>query len=127
MISRSDKLAEAKPFPFWQRLALWILFISLLVFPLVVLALPATAMDHGPALCLSRLLFDQECYACGMTRACMRLAHGQVDEAAKFNKLAYIVFPLVAVLYLGETAKLALRLGVPLPGIVSRTIRFLRL
>jgi hypothetical protein len=57
----------------------------------------------------------------------MRLAHGQVDEAAKFNKLAYIVFPLVAVLYLGETAKLALRLGVPLPGIVSRTIRFLRL
>ena len=127
MISRSDNQAEAKPFPYWQRLALWVLLISLLVFPLVVLALPVTALDHGPALCLSRLLLDQECYACGMTRACIRLAHGQIEEAGEFNKLAYVVFPLVAVLYLGETAKLALRLGLPLPGIVSRTIRFLRL
>lgn len=99
----------------------------MLLLPAVLLALPADVFDQGPALCLSRVLFDQECPGCGMTRACMRLAHGHWSEAAGFNRLAYAVFPLLCILYAAEWLKLSARVQLPVPPRVLRLLHRLRL
>lgn len=46
-------------------------------------------------MCLSVIIFDQECYGCGMTRACMHAMHGEVSAAWAFNPLVAIVLPLL--------------------------------
>lgn len=69
---------------------------------LALMILPADFFNDGPALCLSVLLFNMECYACGLTRACMHLIHFQFEEALAFNRLAVVVFPLVAFAYARE-------------------------
>jgi hypothetical protein len=67
--------------------------------PLVLLVLPADFFDQGQSLCLSKLLAGIECYGCGMTRAMMHLIHLDVQGAAGFNKLCFIVFPVLSVLW----------------------------
>jgi hypothetical protein len=67
--------------------------------PLVLLLLPADFFDQGPSLCLSKLLAGIECYGCGMTRAIMHLIHLDVRGAAGFNKLCFIVFPVLGFLW----------------------------
>ena len=77
----------------------------MVIVPLVLLALPATYFDHGDAVCLSRILADIECYGCGMTRAFMHLIHLDFAEAWSYNKLSFVVFPLLAFLYGQELFK----------------------
>jgi hypothetical protein len=74
----------------------------LLTLALVLVLLPADFFDGGPAICLSRVLLDQDCYACGMTRACMRIIHLQFREAMEYNLLAFAVMPLLAAVWLRE-------------------------
>ncbi len=77
---------------YWHyvRIAFWI------IVPVILLVLPADFFDQGQSICLSILLFKQECYACGLTRALMHLIHFEFAEAYYFNILAFIVFPLLA-------------------------------
>lgn len=67
--------------------------------PIVLLILPATFFDTGKSLCLSQLLFNTECYACGMSRACMHLIHFDFEEAYAYNMASFIVFPLLAIVW----------------------------
>jgi hypothetical protein len=60
----------------------------------VLLYLPADFFDYGESVCLSVVLFDQECYGCGMTRGVQHLLHLDLKEAWNYNKLAFIVLPL---------------------------------
>ncbi|WKZ66539.1 MAG: DUF2752 domain-containing protein [Flavobacteriales bacterium] len=46
-------------------------------------------------MCLSVILFDQECYGCGMTRACQHMIHGEFEAAARYNRMAFIVLPIL--------------------------------
>lgn len=77
--------------------------VSKLVFivatPIVLLILPANFFDSGQSLCLSQVIFDVECYACGMTRACMHLIHFDFEEAYAYNMISFIVLPLLAVVW----------------------------
>lgn len=41
-----------------------------------------------------------ECYACGLTRATMHLLHFEFQEAWNFNKLVYLVTPLLFLVWL---------------------------
>jgi len=61
---------------------------------LTLLLLPASYFDEGQSMCISVLIFDKQCYACGMTRAVQHLIHFDFDAAAHYNKLAFIVVPL---------------------------------
>ena len=78
--------------------------ISLLVFlaatPLVLLILPVDFFDHGPTICLSKLVNDKECYACGITRAIMHLIHLDFENAYAYNMLSFIVFPLLGLIWI---------------------------
>ncbi|MEI6409052.1 MAG: DUF2752 domain-containing protein [Bacteroidota bacterium] len=74
----------------YVRLAFWI------IVPVILLILPADFFDKGQSLCLSVLLFKQECYACGLTRSIMHLIHFEFEDALYFNMLGLLVFPLLA-------------------------------
>ena len=81
-----------------------ILFVLLLV-PIVLIVLPSDFFDGGQSLCLSTLIFNQSCYACGLTRATQHLIHLEFAEAYKFNKLSFLVFPLLIWLWFSEVKK----------------------
>jgi len=78
---------------------------GLILTPLVLLVLPAGFFDTGRSLCLSKLFFDQECPGCGMTRGIMHLIHGNIDLALKYNKLSFVVLPLLLVLWVKEISR----------------------
>ncbi|MBK9504505.1 MAG: DUF2752 domain-containing protein [Chitinophagales bacterium] len=78
---------------------------GLLLIPLVLIALPADFFDTGQSICLSVVLLDTECYGCGMTRAIQHLVHLDFHTAAGFNKLAFIVAPLLIFLMVSEIRK----------------------
>jgi hypothetical protein len=71
----------------------------IVVVPIVLLILPANFFDNGRSICLSQLLFNFECYGCGMSRACMHLIHFDFEEAYAYNMLSFIVFPLLAIVW----------------------------
>lgn len=71
----------------------------LLIIPIILLILPANFFDKGQSVCLSVLFFDRNCYACGMTRAIQHLIHFDFSAAWDFNKLSFIVLPLLALSY----------------------------
>jgi hypothetical protein len=68
---------------------------GLLIIPIVLFLLPADFFDNGTAICLSRTLFDFECYACGITRGVMHFLHFEFSIAWEFNKLTFIVVPVL--------------------------------
>jgi hypothetical protein len=70
-----------------------------IITPVVLLILPKDYFDKGESVCLSKVLFDIECYGCGMTRACMHLIHLDWEDAYYFNPLAFIVLPILACLW----------------------------
>ena len=67
--------------------------------PIVLLILPSNFFDEGPVMCVSGLLFDMECYACGLTRACMHLIHLDFEEAFAYNMMSFIVMPILPVVW----------------------------
>lgn len=72
---------------------------------LTLLLLPASYFDEGQSMCISVLLFDKQCYACGMTRAVQHLIHFDFNTAASYNKLVFIVVPLIIYLVVSEIYK----------------------
>ena len=72
-------------------------FLFLILAPCVLLALPSSFFDSGESICLSVMLFDIECYACGLTRAIQHLIHLEFSIAYEFNKSSFLVFPLLVV------------------------------
>lgn len=81
------------PYFLYLKLAFYVLV------PAVLLVLPAGYFDQGESVCLSRVLFDLECYACGMTRASMHLIHLNFTEAYYFNAMSFVVVPVLAFLW----------------------------
>ena len=76
--------------------------IILIFIPIVLLILPANFFDNGDSLCLSLVLFERECYACGMTRAIQHLIHFDFSVAYDYNKLSIIVLPFLIISYCKE-------------------------
>tara|TARA_B100000683_G_C12433656_1_gene532906 strand:- start:674 stop:961 length:288 start_codon:yes stop_codon:yes gene_type:complete len=81
-------------------------FVILILIPLILIFLPANFFDSGDSVCLSIMIFDKECYACGMTRAIQHLIHLDFAKAISFNKLSILVFPLLIVSYFKEIRRI---------------------
>ena len=82
-----------------------IYFTILILLPIVLLILPADYFDKGQSICVSVLLFDKNCYACGMTRAIQHLIHLDFQQASEFHKLSFLVLPLLIVSYYNTLKK----------------------
>lgn len=78
----------------------------LLIAPVVLLILPANFFDKGESICLSKVLFDIECYACGLTRAVQHAIHGDFAGAYQYNKLVAVVLPLLFLWWAKNLAEL---------------------
>jgi hypothetical protein len=74
--------------------------IIIVVTPFVLVFLPIDYFDRGQSICLSKMLAGVECYACGMTRGIMHLIHFDFEGAWQFNKLSFIVLPMLFPLWL---------------------------
>jgi hypothetical protein len=74
--------------------------------PIVLLILPPTYFDEGQSTCLSVLLLDKTCPGCGLTRATQHLIHFDFSAAGHFNKLSFLVFPLLVYWYVKEFFKI---------------------
>lgn len=77
-----------------------IVVIAMLLLPIGLILLPKNQLDNGPTLCVYTLVTGSNCWGCGMTRAFMRLLHGDIAGAMAFNKLSLLVFPIFTVVYL---------------------------
>jgi hypothetical protein len=66
---------------------------AIVALPVFLLILPADFFDSGQTVCLSVLLFNVQCYGCGMTRALMHLLHLDFSGAWAFNPLSYLALP----------------------------------
>ena len=96
------------------------LFNLIIVFaPVVLLLLPVNFFDTGESICLSKVLAGMECYACGMTRAIMHLIHFDFESAWNFNKLSFIVTPMLFPIWLKSVYLL---LNKPLPKILAKYV-----
>jgi hypothetical protein len=71
----------------------------IIVTPIVIFLLPIDFFDHGKPMCLSQILFDVECYGCGLTRACKHLMHLDFESAFYYNMGSFLVLPLVGILW----------------------------
>ncbi len=79
------------------------LYRVLIVFiPLLLFVLPADFFDHGPTICVSKLITELDCPGCGITRATQHALHGEFEKSWNFNKLIVVVGPLLVWLYINE-------------------------
>ncbi len=76
--------------------------------PFLLFSIPSNFFDNGKSNCISLLIFNQKCYACGMTRAIQHMIHGEFSIGYEFNKIAILVFPLLLILWLFDSIKLYL-------------------
>ena len=79
----------------------------LIVIPFIFIFLPINFFDSGDSICLSIVLFNKECYGCGMTRAIQHLIHFDFKGAYDFNKLSFIVLPILIYLLFKEIKKVS--------------------
>jgi hypothetical protein len=63
--------------------------------PIVLVFLPASFFDTGQSLCLSKLILNQECPGCGITRAVQHGVHFDFEAAWNYNKLVIFVLPIL--------------------------------
>jgi hypothetical protein len=85
--------------------------------PIVLLFFPATFFDKGESICLSVLLANTTCYACGMTKAVMHFIHLDFVKAWEYNWLSFIVVPMLLVLWVKAIYDIQ---GKKMPGLIGR-------
>jgi hypothetical protein len=68
--------------------------------PVILLILPADFFDNRTSICLSKVLFHFECYACGLTRGIMHLIHLEFEEAFAYNMLSFLILPLMVIIWI---------------------------
>ncbi len=81
----------------YYRFALIGIFISV---PIMLILLPADYFDTGESISVFEQLGYKDYYSKGMTRAVMHLIHFDFKIAWGFNKIAFIVYPLLSFIYL---------------------------
>ncbi len=79
-----------------------LLFAATIVLLSVILS-PGTSQDDRvtifgfktPVLCLHRLIFNEPCAGCGLTRSFVSFAHGDVEASYKFHRLGIPLFIVI--------------------------------
>jgi len=83
-----------------------LLSILWIVIPFLLWVIPADFLDDKPPICPSVIILKMECFGCGMTRATLHLMHLEFETAWNFNKLIFIVFPFLVIVYLHVLGKI---------------------
>ncbi len=67
-----------------------------IIIPVTLLLLPADYFDQGQSISLFELAGVKDYYSKGITRAIMHLIHLDFQAAWDYNKLSFVVLPLIA-------------------------------
>lgn len=79
------------------------MLIAYLLVPISIFLLPIDLFDKDETIvCLSRLLFDVECWGCGLTRSVMHAMHGDFLGAYHYNHLITVVLPLLVAIWIKD-------------------------
>jgi hypothetical protein len=100
-----------------KKIVFYSRIIITMVTPFVLILLPSDFFDNGESVCLSKMLAGMECYACGLTRASMHFVHFEFLKAWGFNKLSFIVVPMLFPLWLKSFYEIR---GKSLPGLLGK-------
>ena len=100
-----------------RKIVFYSRIIITMVTPFVLILLPSDYFDKGDSICLSKMLAGMECYACGLTRATMHFVHFEFQKAWEFNKLSFVVVPLLFPLWLKAFYEIR---GKKLPGFLGK-------
>jgi Protein of unknown function (DUF2752) len=74
--------------------------VILLLTPLVLWVMPGNYFDNSEVfICPSKLLFDYECFGCGMTRAVQHMHHFQWEDALYFNYGVVVIYPALVLIW----------------------------
>lgn len=73
--------------------------VIIILSPIIIFLLPENYFDKGESVCISKLIFNQECYACGMARACKHLLHLNFEQAFIYNMASIIVLPILSLIW----------------------------
>lgn len=104
-----------------KRLTLVWLMVLLLT-PIILWVFPADAFDYGStSICPSKLIFDIECFGCGMIRAIMHFHHLEIAEAVYHNTGVLILYPGLVLAWTYWVYKPLVALGYIKPFRVRRT------
>jgi len=100
-----------------RKIVFYTRIIVTMLTPFVLWMLPVDFFDSGDSICLSKMLANMECYACGLTRATMHFIHFDFIKAWEYNKLSFIVVPMLFPLWLKSFYEIQ---GKSLPGIMGK-------
>jgi hypothetical protein len=100
-----------------RKIVFYSRIIITMVTPFVLILLPSDYFDKGDSICLSKMLAGIECYACGLTKATMHFIHFEFQKAWEFNKLSFIVVPMLFPLWLKAFYEIR---GKKLPGLLGK-------
>lgn len=67
--------------------------------PVTLWVLPSSFFDTGTSLSLFEFVGVKDYISKGITRACMHLIHFEFETAWSYNKLAFIVMPMISFLW----------------------------
>jgi hypothetical protein len=95
----------------------YIRVIITIISPFILLFLPANYFDQGDSICLSKMLLNYQCYACGLTKATMHFIHFEFEKAWSYNKLVFIVVPMLVPLWAKAIYEIQ---GKKMPGVLGR-------
>ena len=79
---------------------MYLQIIGWVIIPIILLFLPVDFFDSGQSLCLSQVLLDKECMGCGITRGVHHAIHFDFYNAWQYNKLTFIVLPLLCIYWI---------------------------
>jgi len=75
--------------------------VGLIITPVALFILPKDFFNEGPSISLFAWLGVEDLmYSTGMTRAVMHLLHFDFQTAAEFNKLSFVVLPILMIVWI---------------------------
>lgn len=73
----------------------WIIFSALVLLVMVITFFSAGTLHEISPVCLSKSLYGEECFMCGMTRAFAEISAGNIYNAGILNKLSPYLFSVM--------------------------------
>jgi hypothetical protein len=70
-------------------------FTLVLVLLVIFYNIPKKYLGDTNPICLYRIIFNQNCWGCGTTRAIWSIIHFNFNQALEYNRLIIITFPLL--------------------------------
>jgi hypothetical protein len=70
-------------------------FLLVLILLLIFYNIPKKYLGDTYPICLYRIIFHQNCWGCGTTRAIWSIIHFNINQALEYNRLIIVTFPLL--------------------------------